>query len=433
MFFKGSLSIDPSALTQIQRIPPQNAFKRILYYLSLSLVSERQERETFTAVSILQQLYRVFAQLGVDDLVRLSHDGIDFYLDNQNEDKDLKATLDKYELETNEAMSVHFEQLNMVLQHKKDSFIYLFHICINRTHAVGKYPIQIEVNALLNEFAGATDISLKKALQEKVFKNQNTYNSFLLSKQAEFDHFLDTLVFQLRASMQLDDVKNHTVAQIIAPKIVTPLPTPATQARPNQAASTRHYLQNSPIFHGYDYLGTSLAYTYLWGQMCHSQHIQVQNVEVVSETGTALFQVGDKGFEVGDTNFFDSSFDLDKRLAEIGYHQNPDGSIICDNPATTKQLGIYDMLTSYSEAPQHNTWDDLTNGNFSKTSGTDSNTSDSNTSSASSWDFFTSNDSSSSANDSSSSSCSSANDSSSSSCSSASCSSSSCSSSSCSS
>jgi hypothetical protein len=169
--------------------------------------------------------------------------------------------------------------------------------------------------------------------------------------------------------------------------------------------------------------------------------------------------VGERGLDTGDTNFFDSSFDLDKRLAEIGYHQNPDGSIVCDNPDAAARLGVYDMLTNYSDTTQQNSaWDNLTNGNWDDqnqpktqhstwdnlTSGetwnaADSTNSDQNTSSASSWDFFTSsNDSSSSndnssSNDSSSASCSSSNDSSSSSCSSSSCSSSSCSSSSCSS
>ena len=97
MYFQGKLTIDPSQLTKIERVKPRKAFKRILHYLTLGGVTEEQEVETFTAISILNQLFVVFINNNIHNIVRLSHDDRDFYLDEKGLTHDLKAALDYYE------------------------------------------------------------------------------------------------------------------------------------------------------------------------------------------------------------------------------------------------------------------------------------------------------------------------------------------------
>jgi hypothetical protein len=174
MYFNGNLSIDPAQLTKIEKIKPQKAFKRILYFLTAGAVSDKEEHETFTAVSILQQVYAVFSGLGINNLVRLSHDDIDFYLDAEGKQDDLKEALDLYDLKTNDAMAETFKQLNMVLEHEEGGFRYLINITINRTHKVGEYPISIYIDALMQDFAAnnAADAKLVKTKMQAVYRQK---------------------------------------------------------------------------------------------------------------------------------------------------------------------------------------------------------------------------------------------------------------------
>ena len=81
MYFESTIRIDPSQVTSIEKVKPTKAFKRMLYHLTKGGISEKEERETFTAISILQQLNKAFIQQGITNVIRLSHDDIDFYLE----------------------------------------------------------------------------------------------------------------------------------------------------------------------------------------------------------------------------------------------------------------------------------------------------------------------------------------------------------------
>jgi len=83
MYLEGIITIDPSQLTQIKKIKPTKAFKKFLHQLTLGAVSDKEERETFTAVAILQQLNASFRNLGINNIIKISHDDIDFYHDKE--------------------------------------------------------------------------------------------------------------------------------------------------------------------------------------------------------------------------------------------------------------------------------------------------------------------------------------------------------------
>ena len=83
MYFSGRLSVDPTQLTLIKKTEPTKAFKKMLYFMTAGIVSDRLEQETFAAISILQQLNTVFRSLNISNITRISHDGIDLYLDTE--------------------------------------------------------------------------------------------------------------------------------------------------------------------------------------------------------------------------------------------------------------------------------------------------------------------------------------------------------------
>jgi len=310
MYFNGNLSIDPAQLTKIEKVRPQKAFKRILFFLTAGAVSDKVEQETFSAVSILQQLYSVFNSIGINNLVRLSHDDIDFYLDAEGKKDDLKATLDLYDLQTNEAMSETFKQLSMVLEHEENGFKYLINITINRTHSVGVYPIDIFIDGLLDEFAvhNEAEANALKTKMEKVFKDQETYNSFIIERQNTFDQFLDKIKFQINKIIRVSDVKRQSKSNILIPK----------QSKKNLQSLKEQYTPNyqaqSPVYHGYYGFGDVFFYSFMWSSMCHSHHIHIHDTSLVSEEGSVIKDIDQQGVDAGDNSLFDTEQDYDSRL-----------------------------------------------------------------------------------------------------------------------
>ena len=81
MYLEGILTIDPSQLTEIKKVKPTKDFKKFFHHLTLGTISDKQERETFTAVAILQQLNATFRGLNITNIIKIARDDIDFYHD----------------------------------------------------------------------------------------------------------------------------------------------------------------------------------------------------------------------------------------------------------------------------------------------------------------------------------------------------------------
>jgi hypothetical protein len=323
MYFNGNLSIDPAQLTKIEKVKPQKAFKRILYFLTVGAISDKVEQETFSAVSILQQLYTVFNSIGINNLVRLSHDDIDFYLDAEGKKDDLKATLDLYDLQTNEAMSESFKQLSMVLEHEENGFKYLINITINRTHHVGVYPIDIFIDGLLDEFAvhNEAEANALKTKMEKVFKDQESYNSFIMERQNNFDQFLDKIKYQINKIIRVTDVKRQSKTNILIPK------ESKKDLNSFRNQNPANYQAHSPVYHGYYGFGDFFFYSYLWSSMCHTNHIHIHDTSLVSEEGSVIRDIDHEGVDAGDNSLFDSDQDYNSRLSDNDlYYDEESGS-----------------------------------------------------------------------------------------------------------
>ena len=56
MYIENLITIDPSQLTKIEKIKPTKAFRKLLFSLTNGVVADKEEIETFNAISILQQI-----------------------------------------------------------------------------------------------------------------------------------------------------------------------------------------------------------------------------------------------------------------------------------------------------------------------------------------------------------------------------------------
>jgi len=307
MFFSGNLAIDPSQMTKIETHAPDGFFKKLVFTLT-KIGGKKLEQESFSALSILQELKRVMQSAGINNVVRLAQDDIDFYFDHEEKDNDFDEALDKYDFEINQEYSSQFKVLHLILEHNKGSFKYLVDVKVNRTHKVGKYPIQINISGLLSEFkAKEGEEEAVKARMEEIFSSQTKYDAFLREKQTEFDSFMKNVEQHIRTYIRIDDVVADSQQKMVVPK--EHAPKKMRDIAPSPGAPTT-------VFHGYPGMGGWLWYSMMWGSMCHSNNIHIQDTDLVSDDGDMIGSIGEEGMDAGDSSLFDSEVPLDERMSE---------------------------------------------------------------------------------------------------------------------
>lgn len=276
MYFEGFITVDPSQITQIKKVKPTKMFGKMLNILTFGGLSEKEEHETFTAVSILQQVNKALLENCIDNVVRISHDNIDFYLDTEGKEGDLKEAFDNYELELDDSMNEAYNQLKLVLEHDDENFKYLIEVEINKNHYVGKYPIEVKLTALLKDFKSSSRDEILKN-NESIFKDQDAYKSYQLSKQALFNEFLDKLMFSIKGAIEIDDIKKSIRNKVVVPK-----------EKVESSSSIRFNKNKSNIYYGYHGFDDYIFYTMLWSTMCHNHSIILNDTYFEDESGNYI-------------------------------------------------------------------------------------------------------------------------------------------------
>ena len=128
MYFKGKLEIDPSQVTVYKRVKPTKLFSKLVDFLTFGAVSEKQETETFTAVSIIQQLNVGLRSIDVKNVIRLAVDDYDFYLDEKGQEDDLEQAMFEFKTKVDPIESEYYNTIYLVLEHVGDTIKYLIEI-----------------------------------------------------------------------------------------------------------------------------------------------------------------------------------------------------------------------------------------------------------------------------------------------------------------
>lgn len=312
MYFSGNLSINPTQATEIDIIKPTKAFGRILNLITIGALNKKQERETFTAISILQQFNTVFRNLKINNIIRLSYNDLAFYEDKDGVEDDLALALDTFELETDALTSELFKSLSLILEHHDDHFQYLLEVDIKRVHAVGEDPISLKINGLPRELnASESDHkTVKKKLNKDVFANQATHDTYLKTKHVHFDGFVNTLEIEIRKFIHSDSLTSKTNKSMVRPS--------------SKKKTTSHRNEPAPIFNNYpgSGIGDFAYYSLLWSNMSHSHGIHINNTTLVSDEGEELIEIGESGLESSQESILDPNTELDT----IKYNSGTDWS-----------------------------------------------------------------------------------------------------------
>ena len=314
MFFHGTLSIDPSLMTDIELVKPTKAFGKMLYYMTLGSASEQEERETFTAVSILQKFNRAFLSLGITNVLRLAKDDVDYYLDQEGREDDLKEAMAGFEQSASSTGQRAFNTLRLVFEHEDEDLKYLIEIKIQRAHKVDEHPILVTVNGLMRDLhvhSDKGDLDVRNLLNPH-FDSQDAYESYTSQKKERFDAFLDRIEETIREHIGVDDVRKSSESRIIRPS------EPVKKHGQWQSFDGRE-----PVYYGYYGYDDYFFYTWMWSDMCHRENIYCHDCCVVDDQGQTVFEVGEKGFDAGETNTLNSEASIElPKDADIDIHTN---------------------------------------------------------------------------------------------------------------
>lgn len=314
MYFSGKIEIDPTQMTLIKRVKPSKLFGKLIDALSFGHLSEKQEHETFTALSIIQQLNMGLKNLNIKNIIRLAVDDYDFYLDESGQEDDLGDAMFELKAKIDPLESEIFKTIYLVLEHIDDSFKYLIEIGVERKHKVGDYPIKIKINGVLNEFKlreGETREQLEKRMQP-IFSSQSTYENYIDKYRGQFEHFIDEIELGIRKVIKVDDVKKDVTTQIIRPK--------RKVTKPDEIKHEHH---TQPLFFGYYGLNDYFFYSMVWAGAMYDSNLYVNNINLVDETGHEIMSVYDDGFFAADSNTFNEEMPFEAPVSgDVRYYDD---------------------------------------------------------------------------------------------------------------
>lgn len=302
MYLSATMTIDPNSLTQLRR-KPTKGFRRFAELLTANLLSKKEEHETFTAISIMQELNVVLRSIGVTDVVKFTKDDQVLYDDSEsNDNDDMGIAIDALTRDRSTDQTA-FKYLSLLLEHHLKTLALIIEVRVSRVHDIGIYPIQISINALDTQMQ-ATDgpSSLEDRLNE-VFKSQQSYDTYTESKRAEFDAFMQQLEEAFRTRMSIANLYSRVHANVIRPGL-TPAKAKSSTADVGGDSSFDNSAPMLQRYHG-GYSDNSLMYMWMWSSMMHSNNTHCHHTTIVDERGTPAFSVGEEGFKAGETTTLD--------------------------------------------------------------------------------------------------------------------------------
>ena len=319
MYFSGKLEIDPSQITVFKKVKPSKLFGRLVDVMSFGALTPKQEHETFTAVSILQQIYLGLRSLEIKNLVRLAVDDYDFYFDDSGIEDDLETAINNFKSKIDPIESKLFNTISIVLEHESIALKYLIEISIHRKHKIGEYPINIYINGIIKEFTQSNEESMESLQQriDNVMLNQQTYDDFILLKYAAFEQYLNLLTQSLRKYVRVDDVRKVIHNNILRPVQII-----------DKAEKLRHSKTTEPLFYGYFNYDYSIFYTYFWAMSLYNNNIYIKNCFIVDEIGRPIISIGESGFSCGQTDTLNINAPLEAPLTgDLAYFNDNDFDI----------------------------------------------------------------------------------------------------------
>ncbi len=283
MFFCSKIEIDPSQITEIKYTGNAGLFSQ---FLNAIKGSEKVEKETFSAMAILEKLYNGLTELGLTNVIRLAIDDFDYFFDSESNKDDLKDAMVAVKQHLDPTSSNLFSNIFLVVEESREGIKYIIEFRIQRTHKVGEYPIKIHVNALFDDLKinvndeQEKEINLLKQKLSTIFESNESYNSYINGKFVAYERFVKNLFFQLGKFIEVDAIKHITDKRLIRPSKLIENP-----------SEVEFHSKSFSIFYGYPETTEYIFYAWLWCQYCYENSINLRNVKLVDSHGYKINRI----------------------------------------------------------------------------------------------------------------------------------------------
>jgi hypothetical protein len=134
-------------------------------------------KETFSVPDFLIELNLALKEMHITNLVKIAHDDIDFYLDNQHKLNDLDDAIRDFGFLIKNSFERFYEEISVLLEHKTNELFYVIEIILRRVHPVGQYPVQFIITCLpLGKTNKKTEQKIKGFVEELETKLERYVN-----------------------------------------------------------------------------------------------------------------------------------------------------------------------------------------------------------------------------------------------------------------
>lgn len=300
MLLTSKISLQPKQEVVIERKAPTKMFAKLLHALTSGLSSPQEKHQTFTAISILQELNIALRQANIVNIVRLAKDGNDFYFDAHGKDNDLAEAMKDFKLNTDNFEASLFNDLYLVLEHDDGQLRYLIEIDVKRVHGINEKPINININGVIKALEaqnGETPEQLSERLTG-VFGGKDDLEAFSTRNRALFEKFVSDLSLIFTKSIRCESYDIDNKVQLIRAQ------TPASAYEDDDKR------EKAPMAHrGYPGWDNYAMYSLCWMGLMGTFGASAADVDIISTDGGLLQEVGDAGLDASSDVIFDMSVD----------------------------------------------------------------------------------------------------------------------------
>jgi hypothetical protein len=104
--------------------------------------------QDFSAHDILRRLNSAFQSSGITNLIRVSHDDNEFYLDDKNDQNDLDKIINEFSNVLYNAFERFYEKIAVIMEIKHDGIDFMVELDLMRIHPVKEFPVQISITGI---------------------------------------------------------------------------------------------------------------------------------------------------------------------------------------------------------------------------------------------------------------------------------------------
>ncbi len=299
MYFSSKIEIDPTQVTVIKAINQSSVFQTL--FTGLIDNDKKYEQETFSAMTILDQIHQGLQELNIKNTIRLAVDNVNYFIDYNSEDDDLHKAIFAVRKYVDPEGAKYFDNIFLVQEHHDENFKYIIEIRIKRIHKVKEYPIKIHINALYNEFKlSEEDYENLNIKLGEIFESQESYNEFIKKKKTAYDIFVKSLFKTLGKKISVDGIKSSTDMRIIRPF-----------KQINNINGIKFSKKAHSIFYGYPNIINHFYYVWKWVDFCYKNRIKLVNTKIVDEIGFKVMSISDIGVITSDYKTFDTNFEFE--------------------------------------------------------------------------------------------------------------------------